>query len=100
MFRTGYESYQHSFQEFFETVISPLTYDSGADNLPIIRAVVEIFKRPPFNAGFGMYLYLARNEVRHIFPVAEQILKSRGGSGGDGGLLRRIGRKARTLAGF
>ena len=32
--------------------------------------------------------------------VAEQILKSRGGSGGDGGLLRRIGRKAKTLVGF
>jgi len=56
-------------------MISPLVSEFGSDNIPIVKKIEEIFKKPPFNAGFGMYLYLGMNSIRNIFPNAEEILK-------------------------
>ena len=55
---TGFESYQGSFQEFFEQLFSPFAIDTSSDNLPIIRKLEDLLKNRPFNAGFGIYIYL------------------------------------------
>lgn len=41
----------------------------------LIKKLESELKKPPFNCGFGMYLYLMRNDVQGIFPQRDQILK-------------------------
>ena len=70
MHTTGYESYKGSFQNFYEKVFTSIEGD-----LILAKKLEELLKKPPFNTGFGMYLYLMRNEVRDVFPNGDQIMK-------------------------
>ena len=69
---TGHESYSNSFHQFFDELFTPLVnFENLADKQSIIRKLEELFKKPPFNAGFGMYLYLERDSIKHLFQQAE-----------------------------
>mmetsp|Transcript_1954 Transcript_1954/g.3394 ORF Transcript_1954/g.3394 Transcript_1954/m.3394 type:complete len:346 (+) Transcript_1954:397-1434(+) len=98
---TGYESYEGSFQEFFERLFFPIVFTQidHTESLPtttkslfglsnenqaassvnqhhfLIKLLEENLCREPYNSGFGMYIYLMRNKVRSFFPNTEQLLK-------------------------
>jgi hypothetical protein len=67
---TGYESYKFSFQNFFERLFAPVLRDHQC-----VKKIEELLKKPPFNAGFGMYLYTKNAEVHGTFPHADIILR-------------------------
>jgi len=34
----------------------------------------ELLKKPPFNCGFGMYLFLRRDDVRDVYPNGDKTM--------------------------
>lgn len=71
--RVGIEQYANSFQWLFETLFQPmLKQDKVLD-----QTLVDCLKRPPYNLGFGCFLYLQR-EANDYFENPEQILKELG----------------------
>lgn len=41
----------------------------------LLKKLEDAMKKPPFNAGFGMYLYLSKNKVRSAFSQPDVIFK-------------------------
>ena len=52
-FKGGGPKYQNSFENFYQRVFTPILSDKE-----YVKKVEEHLKKPPFNAGFGMFLYL------------------------------------------
>lgn len=68
---TGHESYKNSFWEFFERVLAPLFRGVSKADEALAQAVEALLKKAPFNAGFGMFLYITQDEYVSLFPRRE-----------------------------
>ena len=58
---TGFEQYVNSFGNFYERVFTPILRDKE-----YVKKLEELLKKPPFNAGFGMFLYLKLGDKRLV----------------------------------
>ena len=58
VYTVGFESYNNSFEDFFDRVLSPIFRGgSSLEDKSLQKLTENVLKKPPFNAGFGVYLY-------------------------------------------